>query len=342
MSTILVISHQDDAHAVEVLQRLRQRGAYAVLFDTGRIPRACALTIEHGLGESWSGSALVGGERVDFAAVRAAWWRRPQALELHPELRGAEDRGFAIGETHAAVTGLWSCLDASWINPPDRDEAAARKAWQLKLARALGLAIPRTCITSDPVRAREFVASEGSRGTIYKSFSATEKAWRETRLLKEDEAALLDAVRYAPVIFQEYIRAAVDLRITVVGRRVFAAEIHSQTTSYPVDFRMTMHESQIAPHELPVEVEGLLLEFMGLLGLVYGAIDMRLTPEGKYVFLEINPAGQWLFVEQRTGQGISDALAEELVARSKGQAPSQGLRGRRPTRVRARLKLRRL
>ena len=90
-----------------------------------------------------------------------------------------------------------------WVNHPGRDEAAARKAHQLDVARSAGLAIPRTLITNDPDAARRFVGQQNGSGTIYKAFSATEKEWRETRLLRDDEQALLDHVQLAPVIFQE-------------------------------------------------------------------------------------------------------------------------------------------
>ena len=52
------------------------------------------------------------------------------------------------------------------------------------------------------------------------------------------------------------------------------------------------------------------------LGLEYGAIDLRLKPEGRYIFLEINPAGQFLYIEQETGQKIAAALAAHLVDRA--------------------------
>jgi glutathione synthase/RimK-type ligase-like ATP-grasp enzyme len=129
---------------------------------------------------------------------------------------------------------------------------------------------------------------------------------------------LLDRVRYAPVIFQEYIEAKVDLRITVVGDDIFPAEIGSQETSYRVDFRMCMHEADIRPHVLPPAVAAKITDLMRALGLVYGAIDMRLTPDGEYVFLEINPAGQWLFIEQRTGQPITATLARYMIAHDGG------------------------
>lgn len=311
--TILLISQPHDVHALEVLRRLEQRGADVLIFDTGRIPCETKLTIQHAADGGWKGVALADGRLVDMTRVRSVWWRRPQPFRLHPEIGGAQDQGFALAETHSAVAGLWALLDTRWINDPDRDEKAGRKTWQLEVARDAGLTIPRTCITNDPERARAF-ADSSRGGVVYKAFSATEQTWRETRVLKAEERSLLDSVKFAPVIFQDYVPARVDLRITIVGDRVFPAEIRSQSTSYQHDFRMDLERAEIAAHNLPGEVCAGLLRLMGRLGLVYGAVDMRQTPAGDYVFLEINPAGQWLFVEQRTRQPISEALADALAA----------------------------
>lgn len=310
---ILIISHLADTHAVAVLQHLERAGAEAVLFDTARFPGEMQLNFTHSTGRHSVASMMIDGTSRDLSAVRSVWWRRPKHFEVPAEIAGSEDRGFAYGECHAAINGLWSCLDAHWVNNPERDEIAARKAYQLKLAAALGLKIPQTLITNDPKSAAAFIDAQGAAGTIYKSFSATEKAWRETRLLRPEERVHLDSVRFAPVIFQEHIRADIDLRITVIGETIFAAAIRSGETDYHVDFRMTMHEAPISEHSLPVEVVAKLKAFMAALGIVYGAIDMRLTPTGDYVFLEVNPAGQWQFIEDRTGQPITAALADCLL-----------------------------
>jgi MvdD pre-ATP grasp domain len=310
---ILIISHLADPHATKVLDHLTRAGAEAVLFDTARFPREIRLDITHETGRRSAASAVINGTRLNMSAVRLVWWRRPQPFEVPADVAGSQDRGFAYGECHAAIAGLWSCLDAHWVNNPERDEVAARKAYQLKVAAGLGLRVPRTLITNDPASAAAFIGGEGAAGTIYKSFSATEQAWRETRLLRPEERAHLDTVRFAPVIFQEHIRADIDLRITIIGDAIFPAEILSGETDYHVDFRMTMHTAPIRAHVLPVEVVGQLRAFMAALGIVYGAIDMRLTRDGEYVFLEVNPAGQWLFIEERTGQPITAALVDHLL-----------------------------
>ena len=311
---IVVISHTGDAHSNEVVARLLRRKADVVLLDTSAFPRTVGISVRQGSGEDWHATAMVDGRRRTLAEARTVWWRRPLPFQLHQGLNSQADRAFAYGECHAAITGLWSCLDARWMNDPERDQFASRKLVQLKRAAALGLRVPSTCVTNDPTTAAEFIAEQGEDRVIYKSFSATPESWRETRLLRTQERRLIDSVRFAPVIFQEFIPAQVDVRITIVGDQVFAAAIGSQQTRYPHDFRMDLESARIDAHVLPEDVNRRLLELMASFGLAYGAVDMRLTPDGDYVFLEVNPSGQWLFIELRTKQAITDALCDWLSA----------------------------
>ena len=309
---IIVVSHPSDLHATIVLSRLMELGADAVLFNTADFPQRNSLWLE-ATPAGFSAELSAGPSSIDLKDVAVVWWRRPQPHELDSAMASREDWNFAYGECHAAMSGLFASMDAFWINEPLKDERAAQKVYQLKLAQELGFRIPRTCITNQPAAAKAFIDREGRRGTIYKAFSATSQAWRETRLLRPNEIELIDSVRHAPVIFQEYVEAEVDLRITLIGGKIFAAAIHSQETDYKVDFRMHIDSARYDAHELPRHVKAKLLQYMAALGLVYGAIDMRLTPEGDYVFLEINPCGQWLFAEQKTGLPITEALTSLMV-----------------------------
>ncbi len=329
---ILVVATERDEHARAVIAEIAAAGGRASVLDLSEIPQARHLTVRYRAGErrfsiarqSWNGSA---GEAIDLDECRAIWWRRPQTPAISDAIDRPSHRLFAMNETQEALAGLWHALDAFWVNDPARDVLAHRKVYQLRVAQDVGLTIPETLITSDPDAGKAFVAARSGRPTVYKAFSALEEEWRETRLLGEQELSLLDNVAYAPVIFQEYIEATYDLRVTVVGGEVFAAAIHSQQTSYKVDFRMDIANARIAPVDLPVAAASGLRALMERLGLVYGAIDMRLTPDGRYVFLEINPAGQWLFIEMQTGQPIAAAMARLLMEHDRdavaaGRAPA--------------------
>ena len=276
------------------------------------------MTIDYGRGESPRLSYGNNGHSIDLSKAKSVWWRRPQSPDLAAV--GNDDvYAFAQNEWQEALNGMWQLVDAPWMNPPARDEVASRKALQLRVANEAGLRTPRTMMTSDPDAARRFIQDEGLGKTIFKTFSCTHKIWRETRLVREEELAILDQVRFAPVIFQEYIPAAADLRVTIVGDRIFPAAIVSN--DYEVDFRMSLGEASVEPCELPGEIEGALFALMRRLGLVYGAIDLRKTPAGDHVFLEVNTAGEFLFVEERTAQPIGRAVAEWLATRSPSSAP---------------------
>ena len=309
---IVIISHPDDIHAARVLELLYRAGQPVLLLNLADLPGKATLTVEYDKGRLHCLQYAVGDHCYNLAQASAVWWRRPQAPIL-TDIRNAEVAAFTHNEWQEAVNGLWQLIGAPWMNPPARDEVAARKALQLKVAGELGLRIPRTLITSDPSRAREFIHAQGLGKTVFKTFSCTHAVWRETRLVKAPEMESLDSVRLAPVIFQEYIPAEADVRITVVGRRVFPAAIYSQDTDYPVDFRMALGQARTAPCELPSELAERLLALTERLGLVYGAIDCRRTPDGEYVFLEINTAGEFLFVEERTGLPITRAVVDWLI-----------------------------
>lgn len=310
---IVVVSYPDDPHGERVIGLLRQRGEDVLLLNVADLPQKATLTIDHGGCCQPVLEYRVGDDQpVDLGSATSVWWRRPQVANV-AGVSDPDAQVFASGEWHEAVAGVWQLMPARWMNPPAADEVASHKAYQLRVAAEIGLKVPRTLMTSDPDRARLFIDAQGEGQTIFKTFSCTHQVWRETRPVRAEELRNLDALRLAPVIFQEYIRAEADLRVTIVGDHIFAAAIHAADTEYPFDFRMVLGQAKVEAIELPASVRQLLLRFMRRLGLVYGAIDLRRTPSGDHVFLEINTAGEFLFVEERTGLPISSALADWLV-----------------------------
>ena len=310
---ILIIATEHDPHTVAVTKQIEMLGGEYVVADLSEFPQHAQLAVRFTCCGDRDLGITIRGRRIDLGAIGSAWWRRPQQPRISAEVQGETHRLFAANETAEALAGLWHALDCYWVNEPRADHVAHRKITQLRVAQDVGLRIPDTLITNDPDMARRFIDSHGYEQAIYKSFSALEQAWRETRRIRAEEIGLIDTVRYAPVIFQEYIDAVYDVRITIVGDELFPAAIHSQQTGYPTDFRMEMDRAKIEPCELPAEVVDGLRRLMARLGLRYGAVDMRRRPDGAYVFLEINPAGQWLFIEEATRQPIAASLARLLV-----------------------------
>jgi hypothetical protein len=308
---ILILSHRADAHAMSVLAALDALGSAARMIDTADFPSRASLRHWFEGGEQRT-EFSTDGRSVDLGTAGVGWWRRPQPFTLEPGI-DSDTVSFAYTECYEAVTGLWAALDIPWVNPPADDEAAHHKPYQLAVAARAGLKIPRTLITNDPDAARRFIAEQGSDRTVYKTFLASEQHWRETRIVRPAELHLLDHVRLAPVIFQEYVPGVADIRVTVVGPKLFAAAITPAPGGYQVDYRMDLEGARFEATTLPPATEERIGSLMGRLGLVYGAVDLRRTPEGEHVFLEVNPAGEWRFVEERTGQPITQAVADLLT-----------------------------
>ncbi len=308
---ILVVSHPEDAHAGPVMKLLAGMGWRCELLDLATVPRQVQFSFSAGRPANGASFTGVGGGRLEASEIEAVWWRRPRPYVVDEAL-SPPFAAYATTQVHAALSGAWGSLQAGWMNDPWRDERAGHKPAQLAAAAVAGLVVPPTLITSSPADARAFLEELGNRPVIQKPLRATEASLRPTRLVTESDRGRLDDLRLAPAIIQAYVPGT-DVRVTAAGSRLFATAIDARHTSSPHDFRPAFAQARVSPCELPAEVATGIRSLLLDLGLRYAALDFRRTDEGQYFFLESNPAGQWLFLEDRTGQPITRAVAEALV-----------------------------
>ncbi len=302
---ILIVSFRDNAHVERVRDHLTRPSR---VFDLADFPSRTTLTVRFADGGDDELTLTPPGEPpLQLREVGAVWYRRIRAMELDPVLTDPTARLFAWSESNEAIQGVWHATDCFWMNPLAADEAGQRKIRQLQVARDVGLSVPRTLITNDPARASEFVAKHPN-GVIRKAFRNIAEAPRSTALVTQEDVARIDSVRFAPVTFQEFVLASLDLRVIVVEDDVFATAIRSQP-EYQTDYRGGIGSAEFTTYSLPDLVASALVELHKRLGLVYGASDFRVTPEGEHVFLEVNPAGEYLFASERTGQPVPQAIA---------------------------------
>lgn len=319
---ILAVAPPDDEHAAEVVPRLRAAGEDVAWLDLARFPREASLTMSFDPREPPRFVVRDRDRDLDLRACRAIWWRRPGAFVPRHDAGGPEARRFAAREAYAAFAGLWHAIRPRWVNDPVLQDVASRKTYQLAVAAAAGLAVPRTCVTSDPGEAREFLAPlrRGARvDAVQKTLTPLTDGDRgfTRRLAARDLEDRLEAVRHAPALLQEYVEGP-DLRVIAVGPSLFAMEVDARATEHPEDCRRdwALGRATARAVELPAEVARAILEVMARLGLAFGAFDLRQRErDGAYLFLEVNPAGQWLYVEEVTGQAITDAVVALLAGR---------------------------
>ncbi len=305
---ILIVSHPANEHVDEVRQHLT---ADSVVVDTASFPVTLGLTAALSNEREKIRLALPGGGDLCLCKIGAVWYRRISPYGFHDNLSDPTARLFAWSEANEALLGVWYSIKCFWMNPPTADEISQRKIRQLQVAREIGLSIPDTLVTNEPDTARAFVETHGVGNVVRKAFRNIVQAPRETYRLREADLGLFDSVRYTPVIFQKFVPAELDLRVTIVEDDLFAAAISSEAM-YAADYRPGLRSATVVPYELPAPIAERLFELMRIFGLKFGAIDLRVTPDGDYVFLEVNPAGEYLFISHRTGQPIAAAIAASL------------------------------
>lgn len=319
---ILILTNRGDEHVEPITKCFSELGEHFYRFNTETFPVQTTANFEFSQGLLQL--QLIGDETINLNRVKSVWYRRPTSALITDERIGRECERFIRSESDAALWSLYSVLDEFWVNRPLNNRLLGRnKLYQLMRASLVGLRVPNTIITNDSQKLLKFCEANG--GTIaVKLLGGSWFVQRESNVpllvftQKIITAQILEHsedIKLAPILAQEYIEKKFELRVTIVGQKIFACAIHSQDSEQSkvdwrnYDFENVKHE----PYQLPREVEEKLLSLMRQWGLHYGAIDMIVTPKDDFVFLEINPSGQWLWIEQLTGLPISKALAELLA-----------------------------
>ena len=295
---ILILSGHDDPHVPYVLPILEARGARVLWFDPRQFPGQSRISLaldRQGVGTK---RLRVDGRTIDLDEVSAVWVRRSNSPS-RPGLPCATRTSDAGLERSASDTlnGVFELLDCTWLPAKPRvSRAAQNKPWQLAVAADVGFQLPETCITNDPDAFLDFYGSREGR-VISKPvadqmpYRAGEPVPLYTQVVERRQAVNAANIRHAPVMFQAYVPKRCELRVTVVGDRIFTASIDSQASRSTTDDWRHYDDDRVtyAPYRLPVDVEEKCFELVRRFDLTYGAIDLVLTPDDQYVFLGNQP-----------------------------------------------------
>jgi len=302
---ILVITHKQDYTADFLINKFNQRGiAYYRLNCEDVLSSKINVKTDLQFQFSVKGTG-------SFSAV---WFRRTSL----PALDVAETSKFLFlkSEFDSFLKNLFSVIEAKWLSDPWQVYRAENKLLQLKIARQLGFSIPETLVTTDKAEVVSFYNEFAN--IIVKPISVTrsdgegEPIFIYTSRVEKEHIDRIDQFDLTPCIFQREIEKLLEIRVTVVGDRAFAASVDSQKQEETkVDWRRK--PLSFSRFELPENIASKCIRLVKKLGLLFGAIDIILSPDGSYTFLEINPNGQWVWIEKETGLLISEAIINELT-----------------------------
>lgn len=316
---ILCLTHSGDYYTVDLVMRAIERAGYrAFRVNTDQFNHR--QDFSYSIGEGGL-EVVLRTPQGAFSSeqVQAVWNRKVWPIEAPAELDASYAGVFRQEYTTYRNIFFRSCAGVPWLNPEPADvRIAGDKLLQLELAVNAGLKIPESLFSGDKDKVLDFFYRSCDKrmvaklhGTLSYSMSGKAPAF-PTTLIGEEDLEGLDSLAYCPMIFQEYMDKAYELRIAFVDGYCFAGKLHSPR--HVTDWRtQRLGEVFWEPYELSAELQEKIGKMMRLAGLAFGLIDMICRPEGDYIFLEVNPKGEWGMLQRFLNLPIAEKIAEKLI-----------------------------
>jgi len=311
---ILLITRRDDLTADYMIERLLERGIPYLRFDVDHYLDDVSLTVEFGQRGS-SGEITTPQGSAPLSAIRGVWYRRAMSPRLDHLDLSAGDRWFAERESQHFLEGALGSIPARWVNPWWAVHLWERKLAQLSLAAACGFTVPRTLVSTDSPRLSAFAVEQPvvtkaiCQGYI-ETGSGVESIY--THAAQLERLSNQAAASLCPTLIQQRLNKIADIRLTAIGRLRFAARLDADLPD-GLDWRRPGTAISYTPIDVPGHVAEAVDRMLIETSLRYGAFDFALMPDGDWVFLEVNPAGEFAWIEDKLGFPLRDSLIEELL-----------------------------
>jgi glutathione synthase/RimK-type ligase-like ATP-grasp enzyme len=302
---ILIITHRTDYTADFVIEKLNKRGLSYFRFNCENMDEIPYL---------YSSSSGLTIDKIDN--IHSVWFRRTKLPDIN--LNNQAEKLYLLNEYDALLNNFYYLLDdRKWLSHPFYVYRAENKLYQHKIAKELGLKLPNTIVTNQSEEVKKF-AQDNNHNIIIKPLNSGQIKEADgvstifTNRLNKKDISNIHNYAITPAIFQEYIEKDYELRITVVNDKVFSARVDSQQDEETkTDWRKK--KLKFTKYQLPDEIANECIELTKRLNISFGAIDMIKSKKGEYVFLEINPNGQWAWLEMDAGLKISDEIITYLT-----------------------------
>ncbi|WP_330455343.1 MULTISPECIES: ATP-grasp ribosomal peptide maturase [unclassified Streptomyces] len=312
---VLIIAAADDWPTDRVVTELRRHGAEVFRMDTADFPQWLSLAGRIDQEVAWTGGLSTEHRTVDLAQVGAVYYRAPGSFRFPDGLSGPEKR-FAASQARSGLGGILSSLKCRWMNHPSSMARAEYKPVQLAEARGCGLRVPPTLITNRPQDVLDFADAVGDlvckpvASPVLIEDGLLKSVY--TKRLTRDDLRDLRGIDTTAHLFQGWVPKDYEVRLTVIGDRMFAASIRAGSAAGYEDWRSDYGSLTYSTTSVPTPVADGMRRLMRRLGLRYGAADFVVGPGDEWTFLEVNPCGQWDWIQGATGLPIAEAIAHDL------------------------------
>jgi glutathione synthase/RimK-type ligase-like ATP-grasp enzyme len=320
MMSVLLITNKSDITTDFIVKELKRKGVNFYRLNTEEIGQTIQLSFDFQAGRFFLFDQIT-LTQLDLLQFKSVFFRRPEVREHFNDLDNGET-DFIRSELFFCLEGIYKILDnAFWLNKIDHIRKAENKIYQLLVAQEIGFKIPNSVITNIPEDALSFYMENNSECIIKPirtgliSNKENEEIIFTSKVELDDKNA--SRVQHCPVYLQRLIPKKADIRITVVGTKIFAAKIHSQgSDEAKVDWRKALKPLVYTAIELPTEICEKCFELVKRLQLNFGAIDMILDLDDNFIFLEVNPNGQWAWLERQLNFLIAETITNILIEKA--------------------------
>jgi glutathione synthase/RimK-type ligase-like ATP-grasp enzyme len=307
---LFILTNSQDVTASYLIPALEKGGIPFVRFDTDRVLRTAAL--EFNVGHP---KLRLNGCWYEPAQISHIWYRRPEEFKGEG-FDDTPEAKYARGEWAEFFENFFAHVPKErWMNHPSANAAASRKLEQLSVAVQLGIKVPDTMVTQEPEKLKVFYAKHQGR-LIAKPLSTgfVERGKNEadsliyTNRLSATDLENLDDLSVCPTLFQHFVEKDYDVRITIVDTALTAVKLvakESDGTQRCDIRRNNMVDVTHSPIDLPDHVASGIWKLMKKYHLRFAAIDMVVSVAGDWLFLEINPNGQWAWIDQKADTDIA-------------------------------------
>ena len=254
----------------------------------------------------------IDGEEYEaqFEHLKGIFFRAPVFLRTQSKKELSVQEQLERNQWSSFLRNLIVFKNANWINNPVSTYRAENKIFQLCIAKEYGLEVPVTYISNCTDFNKKYIVKSLDTALFY-DMENNKEMFTYSNVVSGSELNEYDLTS-APIFIQEFLNPKIDCRVTYVQGKLFPVKILQNGKGLYGDWRMRKEELEYIPFQLPTYVENAIHKLMKKLELNFGGIDLAIV-SGEYYFIEVNPTGEWGWLEVKTGTNISKTIKRALA-----------------------------
>lgn len=303
----VVVGRPEDLHTAAVVEAVEALGGRPICLDAASI-RDVDIVIDG------AGAVIFAPDPIDLRGTRG-WLRRLAPEDWREGVTPEGLEGVVRQAWTTALTSLIEVANVKWLSDLRAIFESEDKLVQQRACSRAGVRCPPTVV----VTCRDRIPAEYGPTLVVKPLAAGHyfdeqgfgRVVHATDMDRDD--ARLDLLAGAPFLVQPRLDAKVHLRVVTVRDEAWAAELPAG--DLPLDWRASeAAHSSFQPSDRP-ELLVQAVRVAGALGVGYSSQDWLIDRDGSTHFLDLNPAGQWLFLPDEVADPATRAIADWLVTR---------------------------